>query len=578
MIHLRLHQSFHWRLVFLVLFFLVLAGAVAARVFSLAIVQHRDFVLAAKRQHQLVEVLPSRRGAIYAQDRNGRLQPLATQKTFFTLVAVPKDIQNPAQAASDLAAVLGEPSAGLLAKLAKRTDPYEIIARKLDDAAAGKIRSLGIAGLALEESQRRIYPQGTLAASVVGFVNYDDQSGEEGAYGIERQFQSYLKGERGFFEGEKDASGYWVALGERILNPPLDGDSVVLTIDPNIQHRVEEELGAVLEKWQGQSGVALVIEPKTGRILALASSPAFDPNAYSREKDFSVFRMPVVDSQFELGSVFKPVTMASGIDAGAVTATTTYRDPGSVRINGFTISNFDGRSHGVQTMTQVLEQSLNTGAMFVGERLGKERFLEAIRRFGFGEKTGIDFPGEVAGDISNLGEMRDVDFATAAFGQGIAVTPLQIASAIAAIANHGVLMRPYIVDKIMTASGGTIEYRPKEVRPVISPATSETVSKMLVSVVKNGYDNRAGVKGYFVAAKTGTANIPKKDGHGYSDEVIHTFVGYAPAFDPKFLILLQMNRPQGNRFASNTLTAPFHAIAEFILNYYEVPPDDRSAL
>ncbi|MDP3727396.1 MAG: penicillin-binding protein 2 [bacterium] len=578
MAHLRLHQSFHWRLIFLTLFFLVLLGAVAARIFSLAIVQHRDFVLAARRQHQLVKVLPPLRGGISAQDLAGRLVPLAIQKTFFTLVAVPKDVPDPAASAAALAGILGGDRAPIEAKLRKRDDPYEVIARKLGEGAAERIRTLGMAGLRLEEAQQRVYPQGTLAASVVGFVNSNEENGEEGAYGIERQFQSYLAGERGFFEGEKDAGGSWVALGRRILNPPLDGDGVVLTIDPNIQHRVEEELALALKKWGGESGVAIVLEPKTGRILALASHPTFDPNSYSREKDFSVFRMPAIDSQFELGSVFKPITMAAGIQEGVVTATTTYRDPGSVRVNGFTISNFDGRSHGVQTMTEVLEQSLNTGAMFVGERLGKERFLDAIRRFGFGEKTGIDFPGEVAGDISNLDEKRDVDFATASFGQGIAITPLQIASAIGAIANHGVLMRPYVVEKILTASGGAIEYHAQEVRRVVSPEAAETVSKMLVSVVRKGYDNRAGVPGYFVAAKTGTANIPRKDGRGYSDDVIHTFVGYAPAFDPKFLVLIQMNRPTGNRFAANTLAAPFHNLAEFILNYYQVPPDDRSAL
>ena len=578
MVHLRLHQSFHWRLVFLTLFFLVILAAVSARVFALAIVRHREFVLAAKRQHQLVEVLAPLRGAIYASDRTGRLQALAVENSFFTLAAVPKDVQDPGGAAEALAAIVLQDHTAILAKLTKRDDPYEPIARKLDDAAAQKIRALNIAGLRLEEVKRRTYPQGALGASLVGFVNYDDESGEQGAYGIERQYQSYLNGERGFFEGEKDAGGSWVALGQRILNPPVNGDSVVLTVDLNIQHRVEEELSSLLGKWQGESGAALVLEPKTGRILALASYPSFDPNSYSREKDFSVFRMPIVDAQFELGSVFKPITMAAGISEGAVTATTTYQDPGTVRINGFTISNFDGRAHGVETMTQVLEQSLNTGAMFVGERLGQDRFLDAIRRFGFGAESGVDFPGEIPGDISNLDAKRDIDYATASFGQGIAVTPLQLASAIGAIANHGLLMRPYVVEKIMTASGGAIGYHPEEVRRVVSPEAAETVSKMLVSVVRNGYDNRAGVKGYFVAGKTGTANIPLKNGRGYSDDVIHTFVGYAPAFDPRFLVLLQMNRPKGNRFASNTLAVPFHSITEFILNYYEVPPDDRSAL
>lgn len=587
MLHLRftsavrplgLHQSFRLRTAFLSAFFFILLSALLARVFTLAIVRHREFVMAADRQHELVEVLPSRRGAIYGRDRTGRLTPLAVQETSFTLVAVPKEIEDPESAISQLAKILPPEHAPALAKLAKRDDPHEVISRKLDADTADRIRALGITGLSLEEAERRVYPQGTLAASVVGFVSYDEERGEDGTYGIERSYQSYLKGERGFFEGERDASGYWVALGRRIVNPPLDGDSVVLTIDPNIQYRLEQELSSTLERWGGESGLAIVLEPQSGRVLALASQPTFDPNRYSQEKDFSVFRMPAVDSQFELGSVFKPITMAAGIDAGVITATTTYRDPGQRRVDGFTIANFDGKSYGTQTMTQVLEKSLNTGAMFVAERIGQDKFLDAIRRFGFGASTGIDLPGEISGDISNLDDRRAADYATASFGQGIAVTPLQIASAIGAIANHGILMRPYLTERVMTASGGTIEFQPKEVRRVVSAETAETVSKMLVSVVRNGYDNRAGVKGYFVAAKTGTALIPRTDGRGYSDEVTHTFVGYAPAFDPKVLILLQMNRPKGNRFAANTLTTPFHNLAEFILNYYQVPPDDRSQL
>ncbi len=368
-----------------------------------------------------------------------------------------------------------------------------------------------------------------------------------------------------------------MALGRRILNPPVNGENVVLTIDPNIQFRLEAELTALLSRWQAGSAAGIIMEPKTGRILAAAAVPSFDSNRYSDERAFSVFRMPLFDSQFELGSGFKPITMAAGIQEGVVTATTTYRDPGTVRMNGFTISNFDGRAHGTQTMTQVLEQSLNTGAIFVGQRLGRDRFFAAVRRFGFGAKAGVDFPGEVGGDISNLPAGRDVDYATAAFGQGIAVTPLQMAFAIGAIANGGTLMRPYIVEKVMDSSGSEEVRRPEAVSRVVDGATAETVTKMLVSVVRNGYDNRAGVKGYFVAGKTGTAQIPLSGRRGYSLDVIHTFVGYAPAFDPRFLALVQLNRPLGNRFAANTLSPTFSNLAAFILSYYEVPPDDRLA-
>ncbi len=573
MVHLRLHQSFHSRLAILVLFFLVILAAILARVFSVAIVEHRAFVLAAERQHQFSEILPSRRGTIYAQDRAGVLAPLAIQKSFFTLIAAPKSITDPARASRLLAELVAVPESELLAKLSKPDDPYEILARKLDDSTAQNIRALAIEGVTVGEETRRVYPQGAFAASLLGFVSYASNE-EQGEYGIEKQYQPHLKGERGFFSGERDAAGFWVAIGKRILDPPENGDSVVLTIDPNIQFRAEGVLGGLIETWGAESGSALVVEPATGRIRAVVSLPAFDPNEYSRVTDYSRFRAPVADSQFELGSVFKPITMAASLDAGVITPETTYQDPGTVAFRGYTISNFDLKSHGVQTMTQVLEKSLNTGAVFAAQRLGQARFLEYIKRFGFGVPTGVDLPGEVSGDIAHLNAGRDVDYATASFGQGIAVTPLQLAQAIGAIANRGMLMRPYVVEKIIDDAGNEELRKPQAAGQVIRPETAETLTKMLVSVVRNGFD-RGGVKGYFVAGKTGTAQIPKQDGRGYSDEFIHTIVGYAPAFDPKFLILLQLNKPQGNRFAANTLSPAFRELAEFILNYYEVPPDER---
>lgn len=572
MAQLQIHRSFYWRLVVIISFFVLLFAAILVRVFSLAIIEHRQFARAAEQQHADSETLVSLRGSIYGQDKSGMLHPLAIQETLFTVSAIPKNISDPGKTASALFEVLGMPLSELLSKLGKTDDPYEIIMRKLDSRRAEAVRALELEGISLEEESRRNYPQGSLAASVIGFASWQED-GERGEYGIEKQYQSYLKGERGFFEGDKDASGYWIALGKRILDPPVDGESIVLTIDTNIQFKLEEKLGELMQKWKPESASGIIVEPASGRIVALASRPTFDPNAYSREKDFSVFRNPIIDSQFELGSVFKPITMAGGIEERVVTATSTYEDTGAVKLNGYTIRNFDFQAHGVETMTQVLEKSLNTGAIFVEQRLGRNRFLNTIERFGFGEKTGIDFPGEVSGDISALQakDTRDVNFATASFGQGIAVTPLQMAMAISTIANHGVLMRPFLVEKIIDANGTEEVIQPEVVRQVVSPETAETISKMLVSVVKNGFDKRSGIEGYFLAGKTGTALIPSRG--GYSDEVIHTIVGFAPAFDPKFIVLLQMNKPTGNRFASNTLSSPLHDLSEFMINYYEIPPD-----
>ena len=574
MLYLKIYQSFRWRLVILVLFFALAFFAVIGRVFRLAIINHRVYTAAAEKQHVFSEILPPERGKIFFQDPRGILYPLALNKNFTTLIASPRNLKDPSKTAELLAERLNLDKAVLEARLKNTGDTYEIIAKNITDKDTDFIKMLSLEGLSLSRDSRRIYPNGSLGAGIIGFASFDGQK-ETGEYGIEKYYQSDLAGETGFFEGERGAGGYWVALGKRILNPPVNGSNIVLTVDRNIQFKLEETLALILKKLEGESASGVVLDPATGKILALAALPSFDPNEYSKEKDYGVFRMPVVDSQFELGSVFKPITMAAGLNEGVVKPDTTYFDIGSVKLGNSVIKNFDGKSNKTQTMTQVLEKSLNTGAVYVEQLLGQERFLEYVKRFGFGEKTGVDFPNEISGSIANLENGRDLEYATASFGQGIAVTPLQMALSLAAVANGGVMMRPYIVEKIIDDAGNERVFGPEKKGAVITKEAAESLTKMLVSTVRNGYENRAGVKGYFVAGKTGTAQIPLKDRRGYSQDVIHTFVGFAPAFRPKFLALLQLNRPQGNRFASNTMTPAFRDLAEFILNYYEVPPDEK---
>lgn len=368
---------------------------------------------------------------------------------------------------------------------------------------------------------------------------------------------------------------FWAAIGNRIVHPPARGSDAVLTVDINIQKKAEEVLEAAYKKWSPRSAALLVTDPATGKILALSGLPTFHPGEFSKEKDFSVFLNPLAEASYEPGSVVKPITLASALEEGKIKPEMTYEDVGFARIGSHTIKNFDGKAYGIQTMSQILEKSLNVGAVFVSRLLGQEKQYDYLKRFGFGKKTGVDLPGEITGNITNLEQGREIDFASASFGQGIAVTPLQLASAIGAIANHGNTVKPFVVEKIIDNSGNETKKEPEIIRRVVSEKTAEEITKMLVSVVRNGFENRAGVKGYFVAGKTGTAQIPRRDGRGYSNQVVHTFVGYAPAFKPRFLILLQLNEPAGNRFASNTLTPAFHDLTEYILNYYEVPPDEK---
>lgn len=570
------YKGSSWRFAALAVFFILFAGAVLVRVFLLAIIDHKHYAELAEKQHALLQELPSRRGRIFLQERNGVMRVAALDRDFYTLVFAPKNI--PETRRDELAVltvqVSGKKKEDIFALLEKTDDPYEIALKNLDENQARPIREAKIPGVYLVAEPKRVYPAGTLAAQILGFVSYANEKGGDGVYGIEKEFEKDLAGERGFFEGDKDATGYWIAVGRRFIKPAVDGSDIVLTVDFNIQSFVEAEIAGIVEKWGAESATALAYDPKTGKIIALASFPTFDPASYNKVKNYDVFRNPAVESSFELGSVFKPITMAAGIEEGVVAPDSTYLDAGEVRVGKTTIYNFDKKGRGVVTMTEVLEKSLNTGAVYVAQMLGHERFLKFVSLFGFGEKTGIDLPGEVRGNILNLAEGRDVDFATASFGQGTAVTALQMASAFGALANGGVRMMPRIVEKIVEPSGNTREFPPEEQGRPVSKETAEKITRMLIGAVRNGTYHTAGVDGYFVAAKTGTAQVPFKDKRGYSSDVTHTMIGYAPAFNPRFVLFVQLNKPRGIQFAATSMATPFHRIAKFILDYYEVPPDE----
>ena len=565
-----LRRRINFILGFFLLSFVVLVG----RLFLLQIVAHRTYLDLAAKQHATIQNSTPERGSIFMQDKDGGSIPLAENRVYKTLVVSPKLVEDTEATALFLADKFGLDKETLLKRFSNKDDEYEVVARKVELAIADEIDQKKIPGIFFQEEKLRSYPHGTFASQLVGFVS-KQQNVEEGRYGLERSYEKELAGAIGQAPSTQGASGFLLALGRQIVNPAQNGSAIYTTIDYNVQLKAEEVLNAVRDKWQAPLGLLLVMEPKTGRILALANAPSFDPNTYSKEKNFSVFLNPAVQATYELGSVMKPITMAAALQEHAVTPDTTYTDTGEVKFGPFVIHNFDEKAHGVQTMSQVIENSLNTGMIFVSRLLGKEKQLDYTKRFGLGEKTGIDLIGEVSGNISKLNKMKDIDFATASFGQGISVTPIQVASALGAIANHGVLMQPYVVERIVDGSGNSTEKKPVAVRTVVSKEAAETMTKMMVGAVRNGFENRAGIKGYFIAGKTGTAQIPKSGGKGYSDSVIHTFVGYAPAFDPKFLVLLELVDPKGNKFAANTLTPAFHDLAQFLLNYYQIPPDER---
>ncbi|MCR4323103.1 MAG: penicillin-binding protein 2 [Candidatus Azambacteria bacterium] len=487
------------------------------------------------------------RGEIFLQDRFGVLTPLAMNKDFYTVTADSRHVTDKEHTARSLSEILTVPEDVVLSKLSKENDPYEILATKVTSEVADQIMKLAFDGIHLEVNRGRYYPYQSMASHVAGFLGMR-ASGPTGQYGLE-----------GFYDDELEGGGGVAKL--------------ILSIDPNVQFKIEESLRGVIEKWEATGGSVIVMSPATGKILAMANYPDFNPNEYAKSEDPAVFISSSVSSQFELGSVFKPIVMAIGVNENVVTPETTYEDMGQVNISGYTIRNFDGKAHGVKTMTEVLESSLNTGLVFVQQKIPKEIMRTYIAQFGFGAKTDIDLQGEAKGDINNLRKDKDLEFATAAFGQGISITPMQMITAFSALANKGVLMRPAVVDKKVLRDGRESLLEPTAVRQVVTPETANALTKMLVSTVENGYD-KAKINGYFVAGKTGTAEIADQaTGKYFADETLHTFVGYAPAYHPLFSVLIKIDKPKGVRFASSSLAPVFSEMMSYLLTYYETPPD-----
>ncbi len=561
----------NFRVTVIFLFVVFLFVAVLMKFFLLQILYYEKFAKKADSQRQLSSSVEPERGKIFLVDRFNKSFELATNGKEYEVFAIPKEIENKEEFARLVSELLEVDYDVILKRISKKDDPYEPVKSKVSEEDKLKLDALNLKGLGFKETVTRVYPQGSLASHVSGFLSKKNDNGV-GQYGIEEYFNKELSGKPGFFSGEKDTFKFALASKEVKKYSAINGSYVFLSLDPNVQFKIEDELKAAVEKWEAESGSVIVMDPKTGRILGMANYPNFDPNKYYEQKDISVFQNKAVSSQYEPGSIFKPITMAIGIDVGAVTPKTVYEDKGYVSLSGYTIRNYDGKARGEKNMTEVLEESLNTGTVFVVSKIDKDVYLDYVKNFGFGEKTNIDLPAEAKGNIKNLYSKRDINFATASFGQGIAVTPIQIVSAISAIANGGVLMRPHVVDQIFHADGSKEYTKPQKIRRVVSEDTAKKVQTMLVSVVENGFD-KAKIPGYFVAGKTGTAQIPNYGKKGYSEDTIHSFVGFAPAYDAKFTVLIKLEKPKGVRFASQSLLDPFKNIMKFLLNYYEVPPD-----
>jgi cell division protein FtsI/penicillin-binding protein 2 len=477
------------------------------------------------------------------------------------------------QLANDLATLLELPMDVVSATL-NSSELWVPLATHVDYQAGEAVEDLGADGIMCEPQFHRFYPERDLVAHAVGIVN---ETGT-GYYGVEGYSNIILRGSNGYRIVERNPVGDELPLLPLSESLPEPGTSLRLTLDRSIQYIAQQELRRALEQFSADSGTVLIMEPRTGAILALVSLPTYDPNNYA-DADPHLLDDPSVSMMWEPGSIFKIITWAAGLDSGTISPGTTFYDEGALEVGGRVIRNWDRKGYGMVTMRDGLVKSLNTVASFVSTSMGKERFYTYLRRFGFGTLTDVDLAGEGPGMMKLPGDSDwfPSEQGTNSFGQGIAVTPMQMIVAVSAVANEGMLMKPHIVHQYVAPGAEGEEPRiihvdPMVVRRAVSTQTAETLTQLLVDVVTEGA-TKAQVPGYRIAGKTGTAQIPTAYGYHPTD-TIASFVGFAPADDPQFIVLVKLDRPRESPWGSQTAAPTFRAIAERLFVYLQIPPDE----
>ncbi len=563
-------RTYHYRLILLGLCLTFGFSVILAQLVQYQVLRHDQLRQIADAQRDREKEVPSQRGLI--ADTNGYL--LATNLVRWDISASPPLVVNPEGLASQLSELLALPQDQIYAALVAKK-PWVLLAKDVPQPIGEAILNLQADGILCEAHQLRVYPEGELFAHVVGIVT----SAGDGFYGVEGFYNQTLKGVGGKLQIEQNPVGDEIPIPPLRFNPPQEGTSLILTLDRNIQYIVAEELARALEEYKAESGTVIVMDPKSGAVLAMVSTPTSDPNHFA-DTGIRLLANPAVSSMWEPGSVFKIITWAAGLDSGTISPGTTWYDNGALEIGGRVIQNWDRRGHGLVTMEDGLVQSLNTVAAFISTSVGKDRFYTYLRRFGFGSLTGVDLASEGPGMVKLPGDSNwfPSELGTNSFGQGVAVTPLQMVTAVAAVANQGLLMKPYVVRQFIIPGedgrrGQVLQVEPTIVRQAVSRETAQTLTEMLVQAVEREGAGKARIPGYRIAGKTGTAQIPTAYGYEPTD-TIASFVGYAPADDPRFVVLVKLDRPKASPWGTHTAAPTFRAIAERLFAYMQIPPDE----
>ena len=498
--------------------------------------------------------------------------PIAANQISYLLYANPKLITNNNEVSSLLGGALKMDTASISAIVNNNSDKLWVeIANNIDQNTKDKISSFNIPGVGFEQYSQRFYPEASMAATLLGFVGKDANGNNKGYFGLEGYYDDQLKGRVGQDVIIRDAFGRPVYAKLSNNSVARDGRTLVLNVNRSIQFLVENALKNGIEKYGAKGGSALVMDPKTGAVLAMANFPSFDEATYWKYNE-KLYVNPMISNVYEPGSTFKPIVMSAAIDDHLITPTTQCPIcAGPVPVGGYLIHTWDDKYFPNTTMTDVLIHSDNTGMVFVAQKLGVNRMIDALNKFGIGELTGIDLQGETYQSLNPPNLWYAADLATTGFGQGVVVTPIELLDAISSIANKGVRMQPEVVKQIITSDGQVITIPPKEIDRTISPETAKIMTEMMVEVANKGEASWARLKGYRIAGKTGTASIPT-NGKYDSNLTIASFIGFAPADNPKFAMLVILNKPTADIYGADTAAPIFYEIAKDLFRYYNIPP------
>lgn len=571
-----MRRAFRWRLRIVSGAIVLLALLLVVRLYFVQIVHAQEYSLRAERQYVSSSQELYDRGSILFTRKDGAYLSAATVSDGFVIAIDPSHLKDADTAYQAILAVVPDVSHdAFYASAAKKTDPYEVIAHHVSDEAGRALSAKGITGVIVARERWRVYPAGSEAAQTIGFTSYgDDGTTILGRFGLERYYDDVLQqsgnGAFGNFFAELFANLDTVVVDAKAAR---QGD-VITSIEPIVQEKLDQTLKAVNDQYSSQQTGGIIMDPSTGEIIAMDTYPEFDPNSFQTQ-NANDFGNPLVSSRYEFGSIFKMLTMTSGLDAGVITPDSTYDDTGCIEVNKKRICNYDLKARGVIPMQEILSQSLNVGASYIATKLGHEKFRQYYTNLGLGTETGIDLPSEIHGDIHNLSSPLDVNYDTASFGQGIATTPVETIRALSALADHGKIVTPHVATAIRLQSGVVKQLTWGEPQQVFKPQSTDATTRMLIKVVDTKLGNgTVKIPEMSVAAKTGTAQIAGPDGKYIAGSVyFHSFFGYFPASDPKYVILLYTVKPQGVQYASETLTLPFMSLTHFMINYYDIPPD-----